>query len=74
MGGWGGWLEKGKLKLTSAKVEVEVEALVRGGGGEKNIFFKRFDSCFRAFGSGGNQYANFLHFLTFRKHCRFYSI
>ena len=27
MGGWvGGWEEKGRLKLTSAKVEVEVEA------------------------------------------------
>ena len=26
MGGWGGWEEKWGLKLTSAKVEVEVEA------------------------------------------------
>ena len=26
MGGWVGWLEKGGLKLTSAKVEVEVKA------------------------------------------------
>ena len=26
MGGWVGWLEKWGLKLTSAKVEVEVEA------------------------------------------------
>ena len=25
-GGWGGWEEKWGLKLTSAKVEVEVEA------------------------------------------------
>ena len=25
-GGWGGWKEKWGLKLTSAKVEVEVEA------------------------------------------------
>ena len=26
LGGWVGWLEKWGLKLTSAKVEVEVEA------------------------------------------------
>ena len=26
--GWGGWLEKQRLKLTSTKVEVEVEAAV----------------------------------------------
>ena len=26
MGGWGGWEEKRRLKPTSAKVEVEIEA------------------------------------------------
>ena len=41
------------------------------GGGSRNNFLKRFDSWFRAIGSGGYQCATSPRFPAFRKHCRF---
>ena len=40
-------------------------------GGSRNNFLKRFDSWFRAIGSGGYQCATSPRFPAFRKHCRF---